>query len=55
MLIETAWTPSRAKESYLTTLYHRLARRRGVKKAAVGGSHAILVMAYQILKKPTAI
>jgi len=50
MLIETAWTVSRAKESYLNALYHRLARRRGVKKAAVGVSHAILVMAYHILK-----
>lgn len=50
MLIETAWTVSRTKESYLNALYHRLARRRGVKKAAVGVSHAILVMAYHILK-----
>jgi len=50
MLIETAWTVSRAKESYLNALYHRLARRRGIKKAAVGVSHAILVMAYHILK-----
>lgn len=50
MLIETAWTVSRAKDSYLNALYHRLARRRGIKKAAVGVSHAILVMAYHILK-----
>lgn len=50
MLIETSWTASRAKDCYLNALYHRLARRRGVKKAAVGVSLAILVMAYHILK-----
>jgi transposase len=49
-LIEASWAVSRTKETYLNTLYHRVARRRGKKKAAVAVSHAILIMAYHILK-----
>ncbi len=49
-LIEAAWAVSRAKDTYLNTLYHRVARRRGLKKAAVAVCHAILVMAYHMLK-----
>jgi transposase len=49
-LIEASWAVSRTKETYLNALYHRVARRRGKKKAAVAVSHAILIMAYHILK-----
>lgn len=49
-LIEAAWAVSHTKATYLNTLYHRVARRRGKKKAAVAVSHAILVMAYHMLK-----
>lgn len=48
-LIEASWAVARAKETYLSALYHRVARRRGKKKAAVAVSHAILIMAYHIL------
>lgn len=48
-LIEASWAVSRAKETYLNSLYHRVARRRGKKKAAVAVSHTILVMAYHML------
>jgi transposase len=49
-LMEASWAVTRAKETYLNTLYHRVARRRGRKKAAVAVCHTILVMAYHILK-----
>lgn len=49
-LIEASWAASRANETYLSALYHRVARRRGKKKAAVAVSHAILVISYHILK-----
>lgn len=49
-LIESSWAASRAKETYLSALYHRMVRRQGKKKASVAVGHAILVIAYHILK-----
>lgn len=49
-LTESSWVVSRAKETYLNALYHRMVRRREKKKAAVAVGHAILVMGYHILK-----
>src|SRR3990172_5770946 len=40
----------RTKNTYLRDKYHRLAGRRGKKKAVVAIGHKILVMAYHILK-----
>lgn len=51
-LIEAAWAASRTK-SYLGAQYHRLARRRGKKKALVAVAHSILIIAYHILKDGT--
>ena len=48
-LIEASLTMSRAKDTYLSALFHRIARRRGTQKATVAVSHAILVIAYHIL------
>ncbi len=49
-LIEMSWAASRTKRTYLNALYHRLAKRRGVKKANVAVGHSILVSVYFILK-----
>jgi len=49
-LIEASWSITRSKGTYLYALYHRLVPRRGKKKAAVAVAHAILVIAYHILK-----
>jgi len=49
-LTESSWAVSRAKETYLSALYHRMVRRRGKKKATVAVAHAMIVMAYHILK-----
>ncbi len=51
-LLEAAWAASRTS-TYLGAQYHRLARRRGKKKAAVAVAHSILVIAYHILKEGT--
>lgn len=51
-LAEAAWATSRTR-SYLGAQYHRLARRRGKKKAIVAVAHSILVIAYHILKEGT--
>jgi transposase len=50
-LIEAAFAISHMKDNYLTALYHRLARRRGIKKAIIAVSHAIIVMAYHIISQ----
>jgi len=48
--IEMALAASRTKGTYLNALYHRMARRKGHKKAIVAVAHAILVIIYHVLK-----
>jgi transposase len=51
VLGEVAWAIARRKrDNYLTAQYHRLARKRGVHKAAVAVMHSVLVIAYHILR-----
>jgi len=45
-LTEAAWAASRSKGTYLTARYHRLAARRGRKRACLAFGHTILIMAY---------
>lgn len=49
-LVECARGAVRAQNSYLAAQYHRLARRRGDKKAIVAVGHSILVAAWHILR-----
>src|SRR6266542_3753784 len=44
---------SRKRGSYLRAQYHRLAARRGKKKALVAVGHTILVIAYRLLTDQT--
>lgn len=39
------------KNNYLSAQFHRLARRRGKKKAVIAVAHSILVMAYHMIKR----
>jgi transposase len=48
-LVEAAHATARKKGSYLHAQYHRLAARRGKKRAAVAVGHTILVIAYHLL------
>lgn len=50
-LIETAWAAARTKGTYLHALFHRLAVRRGRKRAAVAVAHALLVIIYAMLTR----
>jgi len=51
-LVESAWVNSRAK-NYLGAQYHRIARRRGKKRALICVAHSLLVIIYHILKEGT--
>ena len=50
-LIEAAHAVASKKDTYLSAQYHRLAARRGKKRAAVAVSHSILVIAYYLLTR----
>ena len=48
-LIEAAWAAARTKGTYLQAQYHRLAARRGAKRALVAVAHSLLVIIYHLL------
>lgn len=52
-LSQAAWAVSMTKNNYLSALYRRLAARRGSKRAAVAVAHALLVIAFSMLKQRT--
>jgi transposase len=52
-LVEMAHGTGRSR-SYLGAQYHRIAARRGKKRAAVAVGHSILVMAYHVLRDGTS-
>ena len=52
-LIEAAHAAAHSKNTYLSAQYHRLASRRGVKKAAVALGHTLLVIIYHVLTEET--
>ena len=49
-LIQAAHAAARTKDTYLSAQYHRLAARRGKKRAAVAVAHTILTIVYHILR-----
>ena len=50
-IVEAAWAASRTKNTFLSTRYHRLAARRGSKRAVIAIGHSILKSVYHILKE----
>jgi len=52
-LVEAAWAASHTKNTYLGAYYHRLASRRGRKRALVALGHTMLLIIYRILKDKT--
>ena len=50
-LVEAAWSAARVKDTYLFALYHRLAGRRGKKRAIVAVAHALLKIAYVLIQR----
>jgi transposase len=51
VLIEAAHAAARTKDTYLAAQYHRLAARRGTKRALVALGHTILVIVYHVLTR----
>lgn len=49
-LVQVAWAASHTKDTYLAAQYHRLAGRRGKKRALVALGHTLLVIIYHVLK-----
>lgn len=49
VLVQCAWSASRARNTYLAAQFWRLARRIGKKKAAMAVGHSILVAAWHML------
>ncbi len=48
-LVEAAWAAAHTKGTYLSAQYHRLAARRGAKRALVAVAHTLLVIVYHVL------
>jgi len=53
VLIEVAWAASHTKNTFLRAYYHRIARRRGKRRAIVALAHRILVIVYHVLRRRT--
>ena len=50
VLTEVAWSISRLRQqTYLGAQYHRLARRRGKRRAVVAVAHSVVVIVYHLL------
>jgi transposase len=49
LLVEAAHAAAHTKQTYLSAQYHRLAGRRGKKKAIIAVGHSILVIIYHLL------
>jgi transposase len=49
-LVECAQAAARTRGTYLSSQYHRIAGRRGARRAAVAVAHSILIIAYHILR-----
>jgi len=51
VLNQAAHAAAKTKNTYLSAQYHRLAGRRGAKKAIVAVAHSILVIAYHLIDR----
>lgn len=49
-LVDAAWAASRARATYFAAQYHRIAARRGKKRAIIAVAHAILVTIYHMIR-----
>lgn len=51
ILCQAAWAASHTKRTYLAAQYHRIAAKRGRKRAIIAVAHSILVIAYMLLQR----
>lgn len=52
-LVQASWAAVRAKHNYLASMYHRIAPRRGAKRAILAVAHCILTGIHFMLRKNT--
>jgi hypothetical protein len=50
-LVQAAWAAVKSKRSYLAACFHRLAGRRGAKRAIIAVAHRILIALYHMLQR----
>jgi transposase len=50
-IVQAAWAAVKVKKSYLSSFYHRLAGRRGAKRAIIAVAHRMLTAIYHMLTK----
>lgn len=50
-IVQAAWAAVKNKNSYLSAFYHRLAGRRGAKRAIFAVAHRMLTAIYHMLTK----
>jgi transposase len=50
LLCQTAWAAGHTKATYFTAQYHRLAQRRGKKRATMAVGHSQLEIAYHVIR-----
>ena len=50
-LIESGWSASRSRKTYLGAQFRRIAARRGAKRAVVAVAHSILVVVWHVLTR----
>lgn len=53
-IVQAAWAAVKVKKSYLSSFYHRLAARRGAKRAIFAVAHRMLTAVYHMLTKREA-
>jgi transposase len=53
-LVQAAWAAVKVRDSYFAACFHRLAGRRGVKRAIIAVAHRILTALYHVLTKQAA-
>ena len=51
VITEAAWAATRTKNTFYSARYHRLAARRGKKRALVAVGHSILTSVWHVLKE----
>jgi transposase len=50
ILVQSAWSVIHKKDCFLTAVFHRVAARRGMKKAAMAVAHRMLIIAWHIIR-----
>jgi len=50
ILVQSAWAAARTRNCFFAALFHRIAHRRGMKKAVVAVAHRLLTVVYILIR-----